>query len=459
MASGPQPTEQPRVVVITDDVLGDRMAGPAIRAVEIARALSARQPVALVSAANGHVDVAGVDCGRPSDLRRLVEWSDVVVLQGAVMVRHPWLHSINTPIVVDLYDPFHLEALQLSSDDPLHSVDIVESTIRTLSDQIVRGDFFICATERQRDLWLGHMGAVGRINHLTRSSDPDFRSLIDLVPFGLPDTPPASADHTFHDIIPAIGTDDLVAFWAGGIYDWFDPITLIDAVASIDTTPPLHLVFLGGRHPNPDVPEMAAATRSRQHAADLGIEGGRVHFIDEWIPYEQRQRLLVAAHIGVTTHHRSAETAFSFRTRMLDYLWAGLPVVCTEGDELSATVEAAGAGKAVPADDTDALASALMALAGDTDALDRAARASALLARQYRWTDIVEPLRAFTLDPETAADRRQPVARTAVGFHRPPRQSGPSHMWRRTRLNLAAGGFRQLSASILRKLSRRADGG
>lgn len=442
----------PHVLVITDDVLGSRMAGPAIRAVEIAKVLAEQQPVSLVSAAGGRIDVDGVEGADPVDLRDLVTKCDVMILQGAVLLRHPWLHDIPQPIVVDLYDPFHLEALHLESGDRLRDVDLIESTLRTLSDQIVRGDFFMCATERQRDLWLGHLGAMGRLNHLTRHGDPEFRSLIDLVPFGIPDVPPTADTQTFHDVIPQIGSDDVVAFWAGGIYDWFDPITLIDAVAEAQTDPRLHLVFLAGRHPNPNVPDMAGVAEARRHAAALGVAGRRVHFIDEWTPYDERQKLLLAADIGVTTHHRGVETAFSFRTRMLDYLWAGLPIICTEGDELSVSVASAGAGLTVAAGDAEALRSALVFFVNDTDARRAAGGASTALGRHFRWSDVISPLRHFTMNPTTAADRLDPVTRTAIAMHRPPPQSGLGHMFRRSKLHWSAGGTHHLIAAIRRKL-------
>lgn len=445
----------PRVTIITDDVLGDRMAGPAIRAVEMARALSTTQPVTLVSAAQGRVELADVDVADPEDLRAAVEASGVVVLQGAVMMRHPWLHDIDQPIVVDLYDPFHLEALQLDSEDPVHASDIVESTLRTLSDQIVRGDFFLCATDRQRDLWLGHLGALGRLNHRTRTDDPDFRGLIDLVPFGLPAAAPHGTPSTFTQLVPAVPNDAVVAFWAGGIYDWFDPVTLIDAVARIELDPPLHLVFLGGRHPNPEVPEMAMAAAARDRARELSLLDDRVHFVDEWVPYDERQRYLLAADIGVTTHRASAETAFSFRTRVLDYLWAGLPIVGTRGDALSTEIEAVGAGRGAEPGDIDDLERALRALAADPAARSEASAAATSLAEQYHWPEVVAPLRRFTLDPTVAADRADPVARAALQAHRPGPQRGPAHLWQRTRLNLAAGGPARVVSVLRRKMSQR----
>ncbi|MDQ7029881.1 MAG: hypothetical protein Q9O62_08955 [Ardenticatenia bacterium] len=59
-----------------------------------------------------------------------------------------------------------------------------------LQQQSLLGDFFICASERQRDWWLGLLEASGRINPYTFGEDPSLRRLIDVVPFGLPEGPP-----------------------------------------------------------------------------------------------------------------------------------------------------------------------------------------------------------------------------------------------------------------------------
>src|SRR5207253_3858409 len=89
------------------------------------------------------------------------------------------------------YDPLHLEQLeQLGDRGPLERQAMLDLTVRTLNEQLVRGDYFLCASEEQRHLWLGHLGALGRINPLVYAADPTLRSLIDIVPFGMPDAPP-----------------------------------------------------------------------------------------------------------------------------------------------------------------------------------------------------------------------------------------------------------------------------
>ena len=51
----------------------------------------------------------------------------------------------------------------------------------------------ICASEKQRDLWLGGMGLAGLIDVDRYRADPTFRDYVDVVPFGLPDRAPRPA--------------------------------------------------------------------------------------------------------------------------------------------------------------------------------------------------------------------------------------------------------------------------
>jgi hypothetical protein len=85
-----------RVVVATGDVLGDRVAGPAIRAWNIADVLS--------SAGHEVELVTMVDCAASSDrfavrhvgereLRELERWCDVLVFQGSLLQEHPFLRD------------------------------------------------------------------------------------------------------------------------------------------------------------------------------------------------------------------------------------------------------------------------------------------------------------------------------------------------------------------------------
>ena len=225
-----------RIAVVTPDVLSERMAGPAIRAFHIAEELSAAHDVTLISTARCTISEAAFRCRAASwrELRGAIGDAEIVVLQGYISYRAPWLMHTDKIIVVDLYDPLHLEQLeQLADRPPLERQAMLDLTVRVLNEQLVRGDFFLCANEEQRHLWLGHLGALGRLNPRNYEADATLRSLIDVCPFGLAETPPTRQRPAIKGVVPGIGADDKVILWAGGVYNWFDPLTLVRAIDRI----------------------------------------------------------------------------------------------------------------------------------------------------------------------------------------------------------------------------------
>lgn len=407
-----------RIAVITPDVLGATMAGPAIRAVNIAEQLGRDHEVTLISTARCGITRPGLTCVAAAGsqaLRAAVGDAEVVVLQGYVTYAAPWLLASDVVLVVDLYDPLHLEQLEQLGPYPAGEAQaMLDLTVRVLNEQLLRGDFFLCANEEQRHLWLGHLGALGRINLRTYAHDNTLRSLIDVVPFGLAEEPPRRTGPGIKNSIAGIGSQDKVILWAGGVYNWFDAPALVRAVDQLkDAHPDVRLFFLGMRHPNPDVPQMEQAQRTRALADELGLTGRHVFFNDGWVAYADRQNYLLDADVGVSTHFDHLETTFSFRTRILDYLWAGLPVVCTSGDSFGALVSAEGLGATVEEGDIDGLTRALTTVLYDEVATAAARAAVARAREQFTWPLVLAPLLRFCAAPRRAADADYDRARIA----------------------------------------------
>src|SRR5206468_11661898 len=143
----------------------------------------------------------------------------------------------------------------------------------------------VCASEKQRDYWLGMLAANNRINPHEYDADPTMRDLIDVVPFGVPAEPPRPTGRALKGAYSGIGENDRVILWGGGIWEWFDPLTLIRAVHQIrDTHPEVKLFFMGVKHPNPLVPDMDMTARAMALAEELGLTGSAV-FFNDWVPY------------------------------------------------------------------------------------------------------------------------------------------------------------------------------
>lgn len=398
-----------RVVVVTTDPIADAMAGPAIRAWHLAEVL----------VRDGHevrlLSTARADASSPSfeiyladaaTLAAAEDWCDVVVFQGGLLRLFPTLLDSEKPLVADVYAPFHLENLEGAGTAADERHGVIEHLVSVVDEQLRRADFFLCASERQRDYWLGALSALGRLNPATYDEDPTLRSLIDVVPFGVDPDPPGAGEPVIRGVVDGIGPDDHLLLWAGGVYNWFDPLTLVRAVDRLrDEIPQLRLYFLGMGHPNPAIPAMAMATRLRALSDELGLTGRFVFFNDGWVPYADRGRYLREADVGISTHADHIETAFSFRTRMLDYLWAGLPMISTDGDHFADVIRSAGLGVVVPPADDEALAAAIRALVLDDERRRAAAAASAALAALSTWDRVSRPLVEFCRSPRVAPDR------------------------------------------------------
>jgi GT2 family glycosyltransferase/glycosyltransferase involved in cell wall biosynthesis len=399
-----------RVLVLTGDALTERMAGPAIRAWNMADVLSAEHEVRLVTVnplcapPEAPFDVAQA---RQRDLSPHIAWADVVVLQGHALELAPELKKEgSTKIVVcDMYDPMHLELLEQSKDDTdeQRELDLIGVT-KVLNTQLARGDFFLCASERQRHFWLGHLTALGRLTPSLYDNDPTVKSLLAVAPFGLPGKPPQKTGSPIRGRLAT--DDDKVIIWAGGVYSWFDPLTLIHAMDRLrHKRSNVRLLFLGMKHPNPEVPEMDIGARTRALSEQLGLTDRHVFFNETWVPYAERQNWLLEADCGVTTHYEHVETTFAFRTRVLDYLWTGLPIVTTAGDSFADLVHDECLGIVVPPEDPDRLADALDAVLFEPKVAATARERIAVVRERFTWETALEPLVSFCRNPSPAADR------------------------------------------------------
>ncbi|MBP2322833.1 GT2 family glycosyltransferase/glycosyltransferase involved in cell wall biosynthesis [Kibdelosporangium banguiense] len=397
------------ILVVTSDSITERMAGPAIRAWNMADVLAGEHDVRLITM-NAHSDPPQapftVKYMPPADMGPEVDWADIVIMQGHVLEQVPKLKTSNTIVVCDIYDPMHLEQLEQGKDlTDTRRAHVVEVVTEVLSNQLLRGDFFLCASERQRHFWLGHFGAIGRLSPTLYDSDPSVKSLLAVAPFGLSAKPPQRNGPGPRDTLPGVGADDKLMIWAGGIYNWFDPLTLLHAVDRLrPTRPDVKLLFLGMKHPNPDVGEMDMATKARSLAARLDL-GRNVIFNETWVPFDERQNWLLDADCGVTTHYEHVETTFAFRTRVLDYLWSGLPIVTTAGDSFADLVERERLGVVVPAEDPDALAAALEKVLYDEEFTRSCRERIEIVRERYTWETVLAPLVEFCRNPRPAADR------------------------------------------------------
>lgn len=396
-----------RILIISDDVVGKRMAGIAIRNWEYARILSREHRVTLAIPGRTDLPPQRFDLVpySASTLRRLAGATDTIILSGLTLAQYPFLRTSGAPLVVGLSHSFVLENLQLFAHRDLDFRLRDHTTlIRVLNDLLLAGDFFVCNSERQRDYWLGMLAALNRINPVS-FADPTLRSLIDVVPFGLPDDPPIQRRPVLKGVHPGIGRDDFVAYWGGGIYNWLDPLTLIRATARMAAEDArLKVFFAATQHPNPRVHVMKMISDACKLSDELGLTGRQV-FFNDWVPYKERENYLLEADVGISLHLEHLETRYAFRNRLLDYIWARLPVIATEGDTAADLVRQHDLGWVVGYESVSHVAHALREAMANAGLRESYASRFAAVAEQFRWSETIEPLARFCTHPHVAPDK------------------------------------------------------
>ncbi len=431
------------------------MAGPGIRYWEFARALAAASldvtlavlPFVPASPPPSNIPFGRfIHCGDDTQVRTLAAATDVIVTQGILLSTYPYLAGLDVPLALDFYIPFLLERLHLDTDTTAaEHLFVHEGYRRALQRQLLEADFILCASEKQRDYWLGALSAAGRVNPYTHADDPTLRRLIAVVPYGLPSQPPSHTRQVLKGIHPAIGADDKVLLWGGGIWNWLDAPTLIRAMARIaQHRSDVKLFFMGIKRPSSVTAKMWAAAEALELGESLGLTGRSV-FFNEWVPYTERENYLLEADLGVSLHPDHLETRFSFRTRFLDYLWAGLPIVATRGDVLSEQVEAQELGRIVEPGDVDGVARAILSLLEIPNLREFYRSRFEQVAALYRWDVVTRPLVEFCASPRFAPDKEFLRQSPLFDLGPTPWWGLPGKAWRALRIGGVQGLARQVN--------------
>lgn len=353
-----------RVMLVCPEPLAHgQPAGVGIRFLEIARVLRG----------DGHEvttlapDVIGLTAETLLETSRR---SDVAVVQGHVANAY-FQHAEPIPTVIDLYDPFIIENLHYFAE---RGAEVFQHDHATLMSSLARGDFFLCASAAQRMFYLGALLACGRLNPELFESDPELTSLLAIAPFGVP-SPRGRAEAR-----PALD----VLF--GGIYDWYDPVLAIEAVALV---PDATLTFM--HHPNPDLTPQGKLGEALEHVKRKSYTHVR---FEPWAPYEKRAEFFARFAMALITFPRSLETDLSMRTRIYDYLWCGLPIVSSSAPGTDEILARYDCGIVVNEGSPRAFADALLRV--DRERMTRGARK---FVEDHQWDRTLAPLRAFVREP------------------------------------------------------------
>jgi glycosyltransferase involved in cell wall biosynthesis len=380
-----------KVVVQTPDVVGTRMAGPGIRAWHLARELAKHFSTTLIAKTEGEARViprrgdgaespdraregdpvlahgmTRVPAGTPA-ARRALRDADVLVGQPARGFRK---RRRAQRIVYDLFDPTVLELRELygHAPSPRQRVHLAAEWWR-LTEALLRADLLMCAASKQREFYESLQGGEA----------PWIE-----VPFGI----------DLGDTRVCAKPQDNIVVWGGGVWEWLDPATAVDAILRVNAQGTrARLLFLGRSRPNRNL-SRTIIERRRDDRFDALLARGRgvVSANDEWIPYAERLAWLRAGKVAIMLHRRTAEAEYSIRTRLFDAIAAAVPVVATAGGFAAELVARAGLGIVVPAEDAGAVAEAVRRLLTDDGFHSACVENLERIRPRFAWEVVTQPL-------------------------------------------------------------------
>ena len=249
------------------------------------------------------------------------------------------------------------------------------------------GDFFLTAGQRERYYLLGLLAASKKLSHgRYNQTDP----LIHLIPM----TPPPEPPILDREIFPK-KADEFVLLVAGAFLPWYNYKILFEALRILNRKEKTNLkvVFMGGNPRNPRferiVQEMGRLYRLQEKIVYSGT-----------VPFKQRADYYLLADVAINIPSITIEDELSVRTRVVDYIWAGLPILTPAKDEYSAAVVEEGAGFTYKAGDPASLAQAVEQIIADPKKLEYSKRKMrSLLKGKFNLQNYISPLEKFIENP------------------------------------------------------------
>ncbi|MBU1628457.1 hypothetical protein KKB18_13895 [bacterium] len=405
-----------RVLIITNDLLSERMASPAIRCWEMAKVIGKKYKTTLACSNNTIMQNENFEVrsfmGETKKLIELALEHEIIIIHPYTLSLHPGLGDIGKILIMDLFAPFILEKLESFKEEKMDErLYIYDRELQELLRQVCSCDYFLCASDIQKRFWGGMLSSLFISGESTLDLQREILNRIIVLPFGISEEAPNRKEKPLSNKLRS-SEDDFILIWGGGIWNWFDTTIVIDGMKALkERRPNVKLFFMSAKHPHPAMPHsqhrLLYSTIEEAEKADLINKN--IFFNDRWISYQERSSYLLDADAGLSTHHNHLETRYSFRTRILDYIWCKLPIICTEGDYLSKLVKEEEIGMTIPEHDVDSFVNAVIELSTSRDLFERCKKNLENLAPEFYWDKLVESLLGIfdnpTLKPFSPANR------------------------------------------------------
>lgn len=281
-------------------------------------------------------------------------------------------------LILDAYVPIYIEVSARDAKDMNIEYVNYMADLQRHNHTLMRGDYFLYANPAQEQLYTGVLSALGIINPYSYHTD---RLLY--APFGIHRDSIESSQNPYLSL--GITESDFIVLWFGGIYPWFRIEEYLDAIKKLSSNKKFKFVFVGGKNPfnaNEDIARQYTKAVDFAHTNKLIDKS--MYFID-WVDFNTRINWFRNADVIVSLNQPGKENIYSWRTRVMDFVWAETATVTNGGDPLSEEMVVNNAALKIDILSSGAIVQALKSLQAKPAKLRDIQHNVQLLKKKYYW--------------------------------------------------------------------------
>lgn len=291
----------------------------------------------------------------------------------------------NIQLILDCYVPIYVEVSARDSDNKNDEYKGYMQESARYNRVLMRGDYFLCANEIQKIYYTGVLSSLQLINPRSYRED---RLLV--VPFGIENTLAKASENPYTKL--GISKNDFVVLWFGGLYPWFRVEEYLDAIIKLKNDKSIKFVFVGTKNPfNPNPDFFRQHEKAYEFAKINSFLNNKVYFVD-WVDFDTRANWYKHADVVVSLNQPGEENTFSWRTRVIDFVWGELAMITNGGDPLSEELISAGGAIRLNELSGKQLAECIKDLYKNKAKLNAMRKAVAQLKSKYYWHNITKSL-------------------------------------------------------------------
>lgn len=318
---------------------------------------------------------------------KIQEFDSVLVSYNAGDITQTVVDNIrqDQQLILDGYVPIHIEMSARNSDNLDREYDAFNFENKIWTKALRRGDILLCANEAQKKFYTGVMAQVGRINPITYGDE----DLIQTVPYGIYREKAVAKNDPVSKLVKNKKAFKLL--WFGGIYPWFDLTNLLEAVKNANKTTPIELIMVGVKNPFNQHPDFIKRYEEVMDYIKNNNMDEIVHITD-WVKFEDRAEWYLGSDAVVLINNIGMENTLAWRTRLVDYVWADLPIVTNGGDPMSDILEANKAVYILPDLDAKTIEKEIIKISKDKETLKQVSTNLSKVRRLFYWDKVTENL-------------------------------------------------------------------